>query len=96
MGTHRNRASLCAIAALIFATFAGAQQTSKSSDAPKQGQGGGGTSDIQRETEQYPVSERQRILMSVARWRTWRRSAQRWRKDLLDFGGYPCLPLYQN
>ena len=54
MGTHRNRASLCAIAALIFATFASAQQTSKSSDAPKQGQGGGGTSDIQRETEQYP------------------------------------------
>jgi hypothetical protein len=54
MGTHRIRTSLCAIAALMLAAFAGAQQTSKSSDAPKQGQGGGGTSDIQRETEQYP------------------------------------------
>ena len=54
MGTHRNRAIFTAAAALMLATFAGAQQAPKSADAPKAGQGGTGTSDIQRETEQYP------------------------------------------
>ncbi|HXX45001.1 MAG TPA: hypothetical protein VEJ38_09745 [Candidatus Acidoferrales bacterium] len=54
MGTHRSRAILFAVVALMLAPFASAQQPSKSADAPKQVPSGAGTSDIQRETEQYP------------------------------------------
>ncbi len=42
----------------MLATSASAQQASKSPDTPKQGQSGAGTSDIQRETEQYPEAAR--------------------------------------
>jgi hypothetical protein len=54
MGTHRNRAIFVFAAALTFATFASAQQSSKSPDTQKQTQGGMGMSDMQRETERYP------------------------------------------
>jgi hypothetical protein len=54
MRDYRTGAILLATAALMLATLAGAQQSSKSPDAQKQSQASMGVSDIQRETEQYP------------------------------------------
>ena len=54
MGIQRNRAILVATVALMLAPLAAAQQSAKSGDEPKAGPSAAGTSDIQRETEQYP------------------------------------------
>ena len=53
MGTQRYAAFVVA-AAMLLAASSRAQQSSKSTDAHSQGSSGGGMSDMQRETEQYP------------------------------------------